>query len=129
VTPLLIKSFKASAAIGGYLIAKADATNKTVSAAAAATDRLVGITDGLGVEAGGMADLVQVGWAELKLGGNVAFGNRLTADANGCGVAVTAPDYAASACTIAVAMDDGVSGDIIPVLLAPGILATPAEPA
>lgn len=124
MNPLLIKSFKASAAIGAYLIAKASG-DKTVATAAGSTDKLVGITREMATDSGGMADLTLAGAAELILGGNVSFGDRLTSDASGKGV-VVASVSGTVVNTIAVALADGVANDRIPVLLAPGLQSKPA---
>lgn len=124
MNPLLIKSFRASAAIGAYLIAKASG-DKTVATAAASTDKLVGITRELPTDSGGMADLTLAGAAELILGGNVSFGDRLTSDANGKGVVVASVNGTVVN-TIAVALADGVLNDRIPVLVLPGLQSKPA---
>ncbi len=121
-TPL-IKSFKASAAIAGNRFVKAG--TGVVTQASANTDKILGISERLGADSGGTADLVVDGWYELKLGGTVAFGDPLTADSNGCGV-VAAPVTNTIVRIGAFAMDAGVSGDIIPVLVRQQVLATPA---
>lgn len=124
MNPLLMKSFKASAAIGAYLIARASG-DKTVARAGASTDKLVGITRELDTDSGGMADLTLAGAAELILGGNVSFGDRLTADANGKGVVVASVNGTVVN-TIAMALADGVANDRIPVLVLPGLQSKPA---
>ena len=80
MTPQLIKSFAAAADVGAYLIAKfaTPATATTVTAAAAATDRSIGVTDSMGAKSGGMLDIVLSGLAELRLGGTVSAGDPLT---------------------------------------------------
>ncbi|MCO5082645.1 MAG: hypothetical protein M9955_13440 [Rhizobiaceae bacterium] len=125
MNPLLIKSFKASAAIGAYLIAKASG-DKTVATAAGSTDKLVGITREMATDSGGMADLTLAGAAELILGGTVGFGDRLTSDANGKGIVVASVNGTVVN-TIAIALADGVANDRIPVLLAPGLQSKPAS--
>lgn len=126
MTPILIKSFLAAAAMGGNLIARA-AANGQVQEAGAATHKLIGVTDQMGAAEGRMADVVQLGWAELRLGGAVSFGDALTSDDAGRGVeAVPTPD--AIVRTVAIAMSDGVENDIIPVYVTLGLVATPAEP-
>lgn len=124
MTPLLIKSFPATTAIEPYRIAKATGDRK-VGQAAANTDRLVGVTGQLATAIGEMADLTQVGWGELKLGGNVSFGDRLTSDAQGRGVAVASVGNTVVQ-TIGIAQADGVQDDIIPVLVVPGLQSKPA---
>ncbi len=123
MTPLLIKAFRAAAAVGGNLIVAA-AANGEVQAGAAATDLIIGVSDAMGADAGGMLDTVQAGWGELKLGGTVSFGDPLTSDAAGAGI--KAVPVAGSVVRYACfAMSDGDDGDIIPVLVVPGIINAP----
>lgn len=124
MTPLLIKSFRATAAVAAYLIVKASG-DKTVAPATAATDALIGAADTLGADSGGMLDVTETGWGEVKAGGNVSFGDPLTADAQSR--AVKAVPVAGSVVRIiGFARADGVANDIIPYLAAPGVLPTPA---
>ena len=122
----LIKSFKASAAVDGNLFAKAG--TGAVAEATAATDKIIGVFERVGADSGHQADVILSGWYELRLGGNVAFGDPLTSDDEGRGV-VAAPVADAIVRVGAFAMDAGSEGDIIPVFVAPQLLATPAEPA
>lgn len=124
-TPL-IKSFKASAAIAGNRFVKAG--TGVVTQAAASTDKIVGVSERMGADSGKTADLILSGWYELKLGGTVAFGDPLTADSEGRGV-VAMPVADTIVRVGAFAMDAGASGDIIPVLVVPQLIATPEEPA
>jgi len=124
LTPILIKSFLAAAAMGGNLIARA-AADSSVQEAGAATHALVGITDQMGAAEGRMVDVVQLGWAELRLGGAVSFGDPLTSDDEGRGVEAE-PTAGAIVRTVAIAMSDGVEDDIIPVYVTLGVIATPA---
>ena len=124
MTPLLTKAFLSANAIAGYLIV-AGAPGNALSVASAATDRLIGVSPPLGVDAGKMADVIQVGEGEVRCGGDVDFGDPLTADANG--KAVKAVPVAGSVVRIVgFAQADGALGDIIPYLAAPGVLNTPA---
>jgi len=123
MTPILIKAFHTATAVGGNLIVAASA-NAEVLPGASATDLLIGVSDAMGADAGGVLDTVQAGWGELKLGGTVAFGDPLTSDANGAGVKAV-PAAGSLIRTAAYAMSDGDDGDIIPVLVAPGIINTP----
>lgn len=120
---IFTKSFKATAAaIAGYLIVKASAANGTVEAATAATDKLIGAVDSMGVAASGMADIAMAGWGEVRLGGNVAFGDPLTADANSKAVTAT-PAEDVQKRIIGFAMAAGAADDIIPYHIAPGLLS------
>lgn len=121
--PLLIKSFKATAAaIAGYLIVKASAGAATIELAGASTDPLLGATGNLGVEAGGMGDITMVGWSEVRLGGTVAFNDPLTADANGKAIKAL-PANSTQVRLIGYAMAAGDADDIIPYQVALGQLS------
>ena len=123
MTPSFIKSFPATAAIAGYLIVKLGSSG--VAPATASTDALVGTADAMGADLGGMADIVQGGWGEVRVGGNVAAGAPLTSDSESR--AVTAAPVAGTVVRIiGFAMTDGAEDDIIPYLVAPSVLATPA---
>lgn len=114
----LQKTLIAGAAIAKNRIVKFSATD-TVIQAAAATDKLVGVSDNVGTDSGDRGDVIMSGIALVEYGGTVAAGDLLTADANGKAIAA-APAAGANARVIGVAMDAGVSGDIGSVLIAPG---------
>jgi hypothetical protein len=118
MTPHLTKSFTATAAVPGYRIVKFGAADNTVVPASAATDLSIGITDSLSKEAGEIADVIQSGWAELKLGGTVGRGASIVPDADAAGV-TAAPGAGVTVRAVGFAMASGVVGDIIPVLLVP----------
>ena len=124
-TPVLIKSFRATAvAIAGYLILKAAADRK-VAVASAGTDALIGAAGSMGAPADGMVDVTVAGWDEVRAGGNISFGDPLTS--NNVGKAVKAVPVAGSVVRIiGFAMSDASADDIIPYQVAPGVLATPA---
>jgi hypothetical protein len=121
--PVFTKSFEAEAAVAGYrFVAFSDvsATDK-VSQAAAETDPILGVSDAMGAEAGGMLDVHLGGIAAVQLGGTVTAGAPLTADEDGFAVvaaatASTTVRYGGFAC------GPGVTGDIIDIWLAPGLL-------
>lgn len=115
---VLSKQYDAGAAIAAYTIVKPGAADGAILAAAAATDALIGVTMEVGPASGERADIIQSGIAEVKLGGTVTRGAWITSDASGNGIATTT----ATNQVIGRALIAGVSGDIIPVLLAPGQL-------
>lgn len=120
---MLTKSFRATAAaIAGYLIVKASAAGGTIEVAGANTDPLIGTIDSLGVEASGMGDVALLGQGEVRLGGAVAFGDRLTSDANGKAIKAL-PSASTQVNIIGVAHAPGVLNDVIPYHIAPGCLA------
>lgn len=124
-TPVLTKSFRVgAAAITGFLIMKFGAGG-AAEVASAGTDPLIGAADSMGAPAGGMVDVTEVGWSEVRAGGNISWGDPLTA--NNLGKAVKAVPVAGSVVSIiGFARSDASDGDIIPYLAAPGVLATPA---
>lgn len=121
----LIKSHLMSKDFDPYLFVKfEDETH--VTPATAASDNLIGIKTNVPALKDKAGDVVWLGEAELKLGGTVKAGDRLTSDANGCGVVAAgttveitdgdSPTATASADVVkAIARTDGVAGDIIPV--------------
>lgn len=133
------KSIKCSAAIGtAYTIAKFGADDNTASVAAAASDCLIGIFQHTTDNAGESARIMMSGISRIVLGGTVTRGDRLTSDSAGKAVTATrhthientAGTYTQNATTqsgsavntIGLALASGVSGDIIPVLLAPALI-------
>lgn len=119
---LLTKSKDAGAAIAGYRFVKPSGSNDNeVIQAAAATDSICGISDALGADSGGRCDVHFSGQPELELGGSVSAGDLLTSDADGKGVeAASGKRYGA------MALVDGVDGDIIPVQSCYGVMNTVA---
>lgn len=123
MTTPLIKSYEASAAIlANRIVAFSDvsATSK-VATAAAATDPAPGISGPLDAALGEMCDVTIGGLAKLVLGGTVTAGAPIMSDANGAGIAAAA---AASTTrrVVAIALEPGVSGDIIWVNVVPSLL-------
>jgi hypothetical protein len=101
------------AAIGPYLFVKPGVADGQVVVAAAATDKLLGISNQVGFKAADTSDYVVLGEGELKLGGTVAYGDFLTSDASGQGVVAATAGFTVRA----QAMTAGVAGDIILVQL------------
>lgn len=119
---ILNKNYTAEGAIGAYRIVKFGAADGGVVAAAAATDKLIGVNDRIAFAASGdRGDIVRVGIAEVEYGGTVAAGDLLTSDASGRAV-VAAPATGANARIIGIAEVAGVVGDIGSMLIAPGVM-------
>lgn len=114
-----IYAFKADAAVAAYLIVKGGTDKDHVAKATAATDKLIGIQQNESTTA---EDKVEVaiagGGAKLKIADTVAVGDRLTADSAGKGVVTTSNADK----IIAIAMQDGVTGDVIGVEVVPSTL-------
>ena len=119
---LLTKSHPASAAIGAYLIvafSDAAASGK-VGPATAATQPFAGTTGKIGASAAGvMVDVEKAGIVPVQLGGTVAAGDPLTANASSKAIKATV----AGQRIIGFAEAPGTADDIIDYLSAPGVLA------
>lgn len=124
-TPVLTKSFRVgAAAIAGFLIAKFGAGG-LAEVAGAGTDPLIGAAGSLGAPANGMVDVTETGWSEVRAGGNIAWGDPLTS--NNAGKAVKAVPVPGSVVRIiGFARSDAAADDVIPYLVAPCVLSTPA---
>lgn len=108
----------AEGAIADGIILKQGTAGLQVAPAAAATDKLIGVSehaadDGTGVR-------LQVGGrAKLKAGGTIAAGDLLTSDASGQAVAA-APATGVNNRIIGYALDAAVSGDFFSGMIFPG---------
>lgn len=127
MTGSTIKSYRAAAIVAGYLIAKfaAPTTATTATIATAGTDPLLGVVGSQGAEANGMLDVTVAGLGEVRLGGTVAAGDPLTAGTGGKAVKC-APAAGVRSGYVAIALAPGVADDIIPVIVSPGFITTPA---
>lgn len=114
-----LRNYTATAIIGAYLIVKHSATDGEVTQASAATDTLLGVTEGISPAAGERVDIVKSGLADVTYGGNVAKGDPLTADAAGKAIKATV----AGSRLIGFAEVAGVAGDIGLVHISLGTLA------
>lgn len=116
VTTGIQKSFKCTAATAAFIIVKFGADDDTIAAGTASTEELIGISQHATTVAGEEIRIAMSGISELKLGGTVTRGARITSDASGQGVeigAVAGTNYN----SIGMALASGVAGDIIPVLI------------
>jgi hypothetical protein len=115
---ILKKSYIAGAAgITPSSIVKFSAAG-TVVLAAAATDALLGVTDPFCNPAlGDRLDVTLMGIMEVKLGGTVARGALVTANAAGLGIVAATTNR-----VIGEALESGVVGDVIPVLVERSLL-------
>lgn len=118
---LLNKNYVAEAAIAAYRIVKFGAADGQVLQAAAATDSLMGVMESVGPALGERCDAVKSGIADVEFGGTVARGAAVTSDANGKAVAA-APSAGSNVRIIGFAEVSAVSGDIAPILIAPGVM-------
>jgi len=111
------RSYKAEAAVEGFRIIKHGSADATTIKATAATDKLLGTADGLDKAVGEFVDLNDSAVGEVRLGGTVARGDALTADANGKAVVTTTVGNR----IIGFADASGVVDDVIPYLRALGV--------
>ena len=118
MNPILVKTYVAGGVIAPYSIAKVGAAAGQALQAAANTDKLLWLVGMLGAASGARVDVCHLGIGEVKLGGTVVFGDKITADEDGAGIALTDQALAAGACeSVGTALSAGAAGDIIPVLI------------
>lgn len=110
--------YLAEAAVNRYRICKFGTGDKTVIQAAAATDKLIGVSCQINSGINDTCDVWRSGIRKVVYGGTVAKGDLLTADANGKAVATTT----ASDRIIGVAEISGVADDIGSVCISEGII-------
>jgi hypothetical protein len=117
--PEKIKNYSADGAVGQFLIVKPGGAAGQVKVAAAATDKLLGVSTFVEADDGEPCDIVHSGIADAICGDAVDAGDLLTSD--GAGRAVkAAPAPSINNRLIATALADGTAGDIIPVLIRVG---------
>jgi len=115
---LMAKSFIAETAVTKHRIVKFGSTDDYAVHSAAATDKLIGVSDNIDVAAGERVDVHLVGPVEIEYGGVVTRGDLLTSDANGKAIATTTTNNR----VVGIAMVSGVLGDIGSVNISPGII-------
>ena len=117
--PGLSKAFIADTDIAPYLILKAGSVDGNAALATASTDKLIGISENVQVAAGQCVDVILDDTANVTAGGTIAAGDWITS--NGSSQAVTAaPATGVNAQVIGKALTSAVSGDVFPILIAPG---------
>lgn len=90
---LFLKHFTAGAVVNKFRIIKYGALPAVAVQASAASDALMGVSDGLGANAVGIGfDAIKGGIAKVVYGGPVALGDPLTSDAEGRAVKAAAGD-------------------------------------
>ena len=135
MNPILTKNFTAGAAVTGRRFVVPGASDGYAIQASAVTSKIFGISITEGAAIGGRLDVHMIGIADLELGGTVSFGDPLTSDANGKGIELSSTVLSASSARCGgIALQDGVSGDIIKVAIGPqlvsafdGVTSTVAE--
>jgi hypothetical protein len=112
----LTKNYNAGGTIAARTLVKFGADAKTVVAAAAVSDAIIGVTTDVAVVITEPTDVIHEGIALVKAGGTVTRGGLVTTDASGQGVAA-APAAGTNNRIIGVAMEDAVIGDLFNVLI------------
>lgn len=118
---LLDKEYVAEAAITAYRIVKPGSTDDFVAVAAAATDKVIGVVEGVAPALGERCAVVLNGIADVTFGGTVARGDPLTSDASGRAV-VAAPAAGTNVRLIGFARVSGVVGDVGEILVQQGLM-------
>lgn len=114
--PGLIKTYDASGAIGAYCIVKFTATDFQVIAAAASTDKLIGVTTEIAAADTERVDVIHDGICYVTAGGTIAAGDPITSDASAHAV-TAAPATGVNAVCIGRARQAAVSGDVFEIIL------------
>lgn len=121
LSTLLVKGFKAEAAITKRRIVKFGASDTGALPSAAAADLHVGVSSDIDAALGENCDVTLSGIGEVEFGGVVTRGQKLTSDAVGRAIAA-APAAGVNAHVVGVAMVSAVLGDIGPVLVQPSVM-------
>ena len=111
-----ILNFTAESAVPAFRFVVAGSSEGSVKPAAAGADAL-GVSSDMEASAGGSCDVQLDGVTQIELGGTVAFGGKIASDATGKGVACVSGNYSA------VALDSGVTGDLIRIKIVSGTVA------
>ncbi|MDA8170311.1 MAG: hypothetical protein M0Z48_00580 [Nitrospiraceae bacterium] len=112
------KAAKCTAAIATqFLLCTPGADNDTFSVASGSQSPLVGVFQSTTLNAGDSAEVMVSGISNVVLGGNVTRGQEVTSDANGNAIAAASYAPASGLHTAGIALESGVAGDIIAVLL------------
>ena len=117
---ILAKSYVAIAAIAAYSLVKSGAADFSVTAAAAAGDKVYGVSDEVDHVAGEPCDVIHFGEAKVVAGAAFAAGDLLMSDANGRAIVATAA-AGANVRTVGYARQSANAvGDIVEIIVQPG---------
>lgn len=123
----LIRSFVTAAAVRGNRIVAFHASQQAAIEAPSNVASMLGVSTSPGAPSGGIADVVQLGRAEVVAGGNLARGARVTSDAEGRAVVVPVPGAAAvTVSVIGIVQAPAAEGDIVEIVVAPSAVYVPA---
>lgn len=119
----LIISYLAGAAIPARTFVKFSA-DRTVVAAAAATDAIIGVTTEVACASGDFVDVIRSGFAEVIAAGAITRGTHVTSDGNGNAVAC-APGTGTTAQSIGICEVTAAASDIVDILVVRSQITTP----
>lgn len=112
--------YTAETDIEGHRLVTFGTNDGEVKLTSAATDPVIGVTNYIGAPKGTTVDVNVDNVGKVKLSGTVAAGDDLTAAADGKAAKATAPSYGESSAAgdrvFGMALQDGVSGDVIEFL-------------
>ena len=115
------KSRVADAAFAGWQFAAYGTQTMHAVPASDPTKPIMGVSDTLAVAPGQMVDVQMTQIGEVVCGGTIAYGDRLTTDANGHAVKAV-KQTGATVYTAGYAQQAGVAGDIIQFLIVLGAI-------
>ncbi len=123
MNPLLTKAYKAGAAIAACRLMKVGAADYlAIQATDGAAPILGASVQNMPAELNQTVDVVRAGLTYVEAGGSINRGQYVTADANGKAIAAVivagTPLYVAGTAEIAA-----VAGDLVPVMIAPCVIA------
>lgn len=119
----LIKSRLAAGAIAANRLVKRTANRGEAAQAAASTDAIAGVSDGMGASAAGqMCDVHELGLYDVVAGGNLAAGDPVTSDANGKAVKAVKPGAGVRTFCAGTVQEPAVIDDIVPIMVAPFVI-------
>lgn len=120
-----LRSYEAAADVAGYLIVAGSGTGAKVRAGASATDKIIGVAERVGGDAGQMLDVTIAGVTEVRAGGTFDAFDPLTSDAQGRAIKAL-PTGNTVVRVVGIAQGPAVVGDIVGIQVAPSTLAKPA---
>lgn len=112
----MIKTFETDTDIESRKVVTFGAGNRKATLATAVANPLIGVTTDIGTQSNGRVDVIMGGTALVKSGGTIVRGEKLTTDATGNVIAVSAGTDR----VIGIAMESGVADDVISVLINQG---------
>lgn len=118
---LLVRNYKAEGAIAAFTVVKLGAADGGVLAAAAVSDKLVGVSTDIAAAINERCDVILAGVADVLYGGTVTRGDPLTSDASGRAT-TAAPGAGTNNRIIGIALVSGVVGDVGSMQIAQSIM-------